>query len=594
MAERDSNKHLVIGDSWEELGLTIPASKYNSTDNIKLRHCPECKDHGKRRDNTYDVSVVPAEGKGKCHKCGTIFLVRKEKKQVEKTFTPPSKTNLTSLSTAGLQYFVNRRISQEAVKQFKIAERTGWVAFPYFFNGELVNIKYKNITEKKYTQSPNGMHVLFNYDEAKKYNAVVVCEGEEEVMCWYDAEIPYAVSVDAGAPNPSDKIEKKLECITNCFDLFENADVIYLATDNDENGRRLRDELVRRFDTDKIRIVDFGKYKDGNEFLLYEGSDALANLLQTAKEIRMEGVFRASDFKDNLMDMYHHGLPKGTTTHLPSVDKIWKWREGEVTTVTGYANEGKSSLFDINLPLLKAVYDGWRFALFIPENLPAAQFYEDLIHAYIGMTTDKDYPNHRMSEADFKRGIEFCDEHFFLVYPEEAPTLENLFKRFDFLVRKEGIRGIIIDPFNMVENLYMGAVTYDLYVSRFMTDLTKFTQKRRLCTILVAHQNKPDKKLSNGNWPEPDAYNIKGGGTFFDKTHNLVFVYRPFRLTEKSNPLVQVTSLKIKMKKLVAETGSVDIYFNWKTNRFEDALLGTKNPLDIKKEVLDFTDEIPF
>lgn len=592
MLERKDNK--IIADSWEEMGLEVPASKYNSSQNIKIRRCPECKDLGKRKSDDYSISINPVEGKGHCFKCGAIYLIRREREKVERKFTPPSRENLTSLSHDGLQYFVNRRISQAAVNQFKIVERKGYVAFPYFFNGELVNIKYKNIKEKKYSQSPNGLHVMFNYDEAKKYNAVVVCEGEEETMCWYDAGVPYAVSVDAGAPNPNDTIEKKLECVTNSFDLFEQADVIYLAVDNDDNGRRLRDELIRRFDTDKIRIVDFGAHKDGNEYLLYEGVESLRTLLNQAREIRMEGVFSAQDFKDRLWDLYNNGLAKGTTTHMPSVDKVWRWRECEVTTVTGYANEGKSSLFNINLPILKAVYEGWKFALYIPENLPAEQFYEDLIHCYIGKTTDKDVPAHRMSAAEFQRGFDFVNRHFFLVNPEEAPTLENLFKRFDYLVRKEGVRGIIIDPFNMVENLFKGNKTYDLYISEFMTDLTKFTQKRKLCTILVAHQNKPDKKLANGNYPEPDAYNIKGGGTFFDKTTNLVSVYRPYRLTDKGNPLVQVTSHKIKMKKLVAETGSTDIFFNWKTNRFEDGLLGTKNPLDIRKEELSYAEELPF
>lgn len=595
MIERKDN-NVIIGDSWEELGITIPASHYNSTMNHKLRHCPECKDNGKRRDNTYDLSVIPAEGKGNCKKCGSIFIVRgEEKTKVEKTYTPPSRENLTKLTKEGLQFFINRRISQEAVNFFKVVQRGEWIAFPYQYQGELVNIKYKNTKEKKFTQSPNGKHVMFNYDNAKKYNYTIVCEGEEEAMCWFDAGHPCAVSVDAGAPNPNDKIEKKLECITNCFDLFEEVDMIYIATDNDENGRRLQQELIRRFDPEKVRLVDFGNHKDANDYLLYEGKDKLADLLKSAKEIRMDGVFYASDVQDKLLDMYHNGLAKGTTTHLPSIDSVWKWREGEVTTVTGYANEGKSILFDINLPVLKAVYDGWPFALFVPENFPAEQFYEDVIHTFIGKTSDKDYPTIRMSKTEFQKGIEFCNKHFFLVHPSEAHTLQNLFARFDYLVRKVGVRCIVIDPYNMVENLFKGNKTYDLYVGEFMTELDKFAKKRGISVILIAHQNKPEKKLANGNWPEPDPYNIKGGGTFFDKTTNLVSVWRPYRITEKDNPLVVVTSHKIKMKKLVANTGSTEIYFDWKSNRFEDPKIsGGKNPLSLVKLPVSDEDDLPF
>jgi twinkle protein len=445
------------------------------------------------------------------------------------------------------------------------------------------------------------MHVMFNYDEAKKHKKVIICEGEEEAMCWFDAGFPYAVSVDSGAPNPKDVIDRKLECFTNCFDLFENAEEVYIAVDNDENGKRLAEELERRLDIEKVKRIDFGAYKDANDVLMYEGVESLQHLYKIAKEVKMEGIFTVEDVQDQLLYNYRNGLPKGTTTHMPSIDNIWKWRESEVNTISGYANEGKSSLFNINLPVLKAVFDGWKFALFIPENFPAEQFFEDVIHCYIGKPTDIDWKFGRMTEEEFMRGLEFVKNHFFLVYPEKGFTLENIFVRFDYLVRKHGVRSVIIDPFNTVEHLFKAGETYDQYVSRFMGELIKFTQKRRLATLLVAHQNKPEKKLPDGNYPEPEPYNTKGGGTFFDKTHNYLTVWRPYRNTDRNNPLVTVTSKKIKMKKLVANVGSADIQFNWKTNRYEDPLLEFKNPLDkfsgmssIKKVASDEDEELPF
>lgn len=601
MLERKDN--VLIGDSWDELDIEIPGSKFNSATDIKIRQCPKCKELGKKRDNDFSLSVIPAEGKGHCFKCGTIYIIRtEEKKTVEhKNFTPPNRTNLTKLTPEGLQFFINRRISQEAVNHFKIAERNGWVAFPYLFNGELVNIKYKNTKEKKYMQSPNGKHVLFNYDEAKKFNAVVVCEGEEEVMCWFDAGVPYGVSVDVGAPNPTDKVEKKLECITNCFDIFENADVIYIATDNDENGRRLKDELLRRFTIEKVRIVDFGKYKDGNEYLLYESKEKLAQLLTSAKEIRIDGVYYLEDVEEQLNSMYEQGLPLGQTTHMPSIDKHWKWRPTEVTIGTGYNNEGKSTLLCINLPLLKAHFDGWPIGLFVPENFPAEEFYEEVIHTYIGKTTDINYPNHRMSKKEFDRAKEFVKKYFFLIYLDENATIDELFKRFDYLVRKHGIRIAVFDPYNQIEHLYGRNETIDQYVSRFMSKLKKFTVTRRLCTILIAHQNPPEKRAANNkDYPQPDIYKIKNGGTFSDKADNVIWVQQPYRWSDSSNPLVEFGAGKIKKKKLVGTTGFCDLHYDWRSNRYLDLLLKNNvgdpcNPLAIRTVVEEeYVDELPF
>jgi twinkle protein len=585
MLERKDNK--IIADSWDEMGLDVPAGKLNSDVDIKIRHCPICKEEGKRKSNDFSVSINPAKGVGRCHKCPAVYILRKEsvseRVDTKKTFTPPSKSNLTPLGKDGLEFFTNRRISQEAINFFKIVQRKDWVAYPYLFNGELVNIKYKNIHEKKYNQSPGGMHVVFNYDEAKKFNAVILVEGEEETMCWFDAGHPYAVSVDTGAPNPTDKIEKKLECIDNSFDLFENADVIYIAVDNDANGRRLQEELIRRFKTEKVKIVDFGKYKDANDVVMYEGREALAALLKSAKDVPMDGVFTVDDAAVKLWDNYHNGYKKGSTTHYPSIDKRWKWRPSEVTIVSGFSNDGKSTLFNVNLPLMKSYFDGWKHGLFIPENFPAEEFYEEVIHCLVGKTTDKDHQQFRATEEEFASAMAFIKNYFFLVYPEENPTLEKIFERFDYLVRKHGLNTIIIDPYNSIEHLIKPGETIDQYVTRFMGMLRIFARKRNLCVILIAHQNPPKTRAQNGrDYPSPDMYAVKNGGSFADRTDNMIAIHRPTRFSDPGNPLVSFISLKLKKKKLLgADTGMEDIFYNWKTNRYEDALLGNRSPLEV-------------
>lgn len=904
MVER--NGDVIIGDSWDEMGVEIPQGKYYATTNIKIKNCPVCKELGKRND--YSLSVLPSEGTGKCHKCGTKYIIRKEEKfeRVEKTFTPPSRRNLTKLSEEGLQFFVNRRISQEAVNHFKIVEKDGAVAFPYFYNGELVNIKYRGINEKKFFQSPNGKHVLFNYDEAKKHNAVIVTEGEcfdgsteiltpngwkrldqfdhendlvaqwdneritfvkplayikkhydgemvkfalkgfslkatakhnlvvynskkdgfnkvtfdsvesqrsvprvgiyqggkglplsdheirlavalsadftfrksgllygsfkkdrkkirfeelcslasqpynvvkpckpdyksytihsvdapwyarkifdhswigqmtrhqmnvflEEILFWdgnsvpnrnqieysskeisnatfvqtlahlsgfcstiirrsnpygewfkvsilfgkklstveskyktteqvsqevycvnvpsgaimvrqdeyisvvgncdamslHTAGFPYAVSVDSGAPNPNDQIDKKLECFTNCIDLFENADIIYIATDNDDNGRRLAEEIKRRVDTEKVRMVDFGKYKDANEALMYEGPEFLQDAIKNAREIKFEGIITLdAEVEQRMLDMYDNGLPKGSTTYYPSIDKRWKWREGEVTVGTGYNNEGKSTLLVVNLPLLKCMYEGWKVGAFVPENMPEEEFYEELVHCLLGKTTDIAYPQYRATREEYIAAMNFVREHYILIYPEKNQTLEELFVRFDYLVRKHGIRIAIFDPYNQIEHNYNRGETIDLYVSRFMSLLKKFTVKRKLCTILVAHQNPPKTRAANGkDLPRPDLYTIKNGGTIPDKADNVIYAYRPHRFSAEEDPLVEFGSEKLKKKKLLmASCGPADLLYDWRSHRYLDPALGNRSPFEnfklfAKKETGTITDELPF
>jgi twinkle protein len=586
MLERKGD--VLIADTWDEFNIDIPASKYHFAGDFKVRVCPECKASGKRHWNDSSLSINPAKGVANCHKCGSRFIIRQEEKKLQnKTFTPPSKKNLTPLSAGGLKYFTDRFISQESVIRHKVVERNGQIAFPYLFNGELVNIKYKGIVEKSYLQSPNGKHVMFNHDGAKAYMessgdlSILITEGEEEVLAWDTAGVFFGTSVDVGAPNPNDKIEKKLECLTSSFDLFEMAETIYIGVDNDENGRRLERELIRRFPFEKVKLISYVPYKDGNDYLKFEGKEALRGLLTAAKDLKPEGIISSDDVSEDIYHMYTHGLTHGSTTYYPSIDKYWTIRMGEVTVGTGYNNEGKTALIT-SICINKAEFDEWPSAFYSPENLPAAEFFEDIIHTYIGKPMDSTSP-FKMTKAELDRGMEFTKSKFFLVSPSEAKTLDALFERFDYLVRKYGVRIVVIDPLNQVEHLFNVGETIDMYMSRFMSKLKQFAVSRGVAVILIAHQNPPKTRATNGkDYPEPDIYTIKNGGAIGDKSDNVIVIWRPLRRSSEQDPLVKFISQKIKKKKLTGIVGDCDIYYDWKSNRYLDSLLDGRSPLDIK------------
>lgn len=585
MIKRSGNK--FIFDDWDETGLSIPKGQYYSSSDIKVSGCPGCEEEGKKKEPS--VSIIPSDGYGKCHKCGLVFI--KNKEEETKEYRVPSKKNLTQLSDRGLKALTDRKISQEAAIKLRIIEGkvmdrdtntfVDAIAFQYIYNGKLVNVKYRGMDKKIFGQSGGGMHMLYNHDNALEYMEssgdfrLVITEGEFDVAAFETAGIPFAVSVDSGAINEKDvRIDGKVECIDNCQHLIDLADIIYLAFDNDDQGRRLTEEVSRRIDTEKIRLVDFGQHKDANESLMYD--EDLHKLLEKAKEIKMEGVYSAEDAYDKLDDIYKNGLPKGTTTYLPSIDRIWTWRIGETNLWTGYKNEGKST-FLLYICMLKAVFEGWKFAFYTPENFPIEEFYEDLIHMYIGKTADKDYSG-RMTKEEFNKGKAFANKHFFLVRPEKNPNLDNILDRTKYLVKRYGIRGLIIDPYNTIENNFTGRE--DLYISALAAQLKVFTVLHGLSTHLVAHQNKPKVEKGEIDYPAPDDYNVKGGGTFPDKFDNTISVWRPFRRSKETSPVVEIESQKIKKKKLTGMPGKVELYYSWQKNQYQDKELQGKSPME--------------
>ena len=267
-----------------------------------------------------------------------------------------------------------------------------------------------------------------------------------------------------------------------------------------------------------------------------------------------------------MLDGFHNGQERGTTTHIPAIDKAWTWRSGEVNIWTGYQNEGKS-IFLNQLATLKAALDGWRFGVFSPENMPITDFFNDIVEMYMGKSSDPFY-RHQMDINEYEQAMDFVQKHFFVIYPKKDFQLSTLFERAKYLVRTKGINSLIIDPYNTVHHRMKSGEREDLYISRFMSELKRFALDYSVSVNLVAHQVTPSKDES-GRYYKPDVNRIKGGGTFADKADNVMFIWRPDRGLDYSSTNVTFGSQKIKKQKLVGTPQEVDgIDFDVKEQRY--------------------------
>jgi len=541
--------------------------------------CPNCKILGKENFNDTCLSVNLRDGLYNCHKCGwNGCVVKGETKSYEK----PIRTNFTKLSLEALQLFTSRGITQEVVMANKIAQEGDWVIFPYIRNEELVNVKKRNYKTKDFRQAANAEAIIYNYDRIKNCKEIIVCEGEFDCMAFEMAGFTNVTTVNQGAPNEKDKnVDKKLECITNCYEVFEQAETIYLAVDKDLNGKRLEDELIRRFGSEKCKVIDFPyPLKDANEVLLKDGKETLIECFKTAKQVKVDGIFMLDDVKESMLNTFDKGKRRGEDTHWFALNENYTHRLGEVTLWTGYMNEGKSTFLK-QLLLAKAIYDGDKVAAFSPEEFPADEFYDDLIHMYVGKSTDK-FDKHIMGRHEYEAAIDVIKKNFFYVYPEKDFSWESVEQKLTYLIRKYGVKYVILDPYNQFDH-QQGTQREDLYISKFMAKLKRFAIINDVAVHLVCHQVTP--VFINGqDYPKPNAYKIKGGGTFADKADNVCCVWRPFRCTDQFNPAVAFSSDKIKKQRLVGRPGEKLFHYEFLSNRY---FINNKNPFEnVKVEQL--------
>jgi len=530
--------------------------------------CPNCLKIGKENWKDASLSINLKENIYNCHKCGWNGKIKTDKGMTIQ-YKRPEVKNMKPLADKGREFLLNRGITEEVIDNNKIVSTTDGkgIIFPYFKNGELINYKTRGIGAKSFMQSKDAEPLVYNYDGCKGMKEIVICEGELDSLSWEVAEVKSHTSVNMGAPNVGDKnIDRKLECLNTCYDIFQDASVVYIATDEDENGRNLQKELVRRFGAEKCLLVDLKPFKDANEVLIAEGVESLLKRLKSASTPKVEGIFTISDVRASMLDGFHNGQERGTTTHIPAVDKAWTWRSGEVNIWTGYQNEGKS-IFLNQLATLKAALDGWRFGVFSPENMPITDFFNDIVEMYMGKSSDPFY-RHQMDINEYEQAMDFVQKHFFVIYPKKDFQLSTLFERAKYLVRTKGINSLIIDPYNTVHHRMKSGEREDLYISRFMSELKRFALDYSVSVNLVAHQVTPSKDES-GRYYKPDVNRIKGGGTFADKADNVMFIWRPDRGLDYSSTNVTFGSQKIKKQKLVGTPQEVDgIDFDVKEQRY--------------------------
>ena len=553
--------------------------KYNQhgfKDRAKQDVCPFCSQDRKKKTDKC-VSIDWDKGFFNCWHCGESGQLHTyKKKEAEKVYFKPKQVNAKAYSDKFIKYISEvRGIDLIALKSLKVRESKEWmpqtqkeencICFDYFLNSELINTKFRD-GKKNFKLVKDAEKIFYNLDSIQHENECIIVEGEFDVLAFRTAGVNNVVSVPNGF-NLQGNLN--LDYIDNYLEYFETKETIIIAVDNDEAGLKGQTELIRRFGAEKCKTVNFNDCKDANDYLLKYGKNALANVVKSAKEVKIEGVFMVNDVRDSMLNSYKNGQKRGESTCVQEVDKAWTWKDGEVNLWTGYQNEGKS-LFLNQLSLIRAVSSGVKVAVFSPENFPLDDFYNDLIETYIGKSCDPYYSNNYMSEEEYKEGLDFVNEHFFVIYPDKDFKIDTIFEKTNYLIKKRGIRTLIIDPYNTIEHLMNNGEREDLYISRFMSKLKRFSVEKQVSVNLVAHQltaKKNDK--DGGRYFRPELNNIKGGGTFADKADNVLFVWRPNRALDFKDPDVIFGSQKIKKQKLVGIPQNIDcITFNIRDQRY--------------------------
>jgi twinkle protein len=539
-------------------GFTIDQFNQYSLESGKTQGvCPLCS-HTRKPENkkakcaSYDWD----RGLGTCHNCSTSFQLHtyQRKGASERVYVRPEVTKFLPVKDKVTEWFETRGISQETLDDIKVGQgkeympQTGktenTIQFNYIMGDQLINVKYRD-GRKNFKLYKGAEKVFYNINSIIGYDSCVITEGEMDVLAFHEAGVKNVVSV----PNGATLTNNNLDYLDNCIDYFEDKERILLAIDKDEPGQMLQQELVRRLGAETCFIVDFDDCKDANEYLLKHGKDKLAESIAKARPYPLENVTTFKDIEGEITDFVKNGFKPGFQVGLPNFDEIFSTYTKQFITVTGIPSSGKSDFVDQMVVGYNQQY-GWKTAFASPENQPTYLHAHKLMRKVWG-----DMPNvGDIGGAKWNEVAEHINDHFYFIDMDKY-DLDSVLRKGAELVKRKGIKCLVIDPYNKVRDINAKTDDVNRYTMDYLMKIETFAKKYDCLVFIVAHPTKM-MKGQDGKIQEPTMYNIKGGGEWYDASYHGLLVHRDY-----DAGTTKVKVLKVKFQNL-GENGA-EAHFTW-------------------------------
>ncbi len=418
--------------------------------------------------------------------------------------------------------FEKRGLDIEIAAKMGATSRSGAFRFEYRDRDELLSTKMRT-ADKKFWFEPKGQPLqLWNLDSlrglpCRPREPLILTEGEFDAIAVaqscrgvYIASVPNGgsskrsqgrilVREDSGFSYLWGADEKLIHEI-------DQFDKIVIATDGDQAGLILRDELALRIGETRCWFVEYPKgCKDANDVLLRYREEGVQKLVSEAKPIRPGYLTKPSEIPPRHNEVRY-------STGMDFLDRHMQIVRPELLIVTGEPGHGKGQLLRV-LAFHLAESHGWRTAFLTPED-PAHRLKRDMMRFALRNETSR-------TSEEVERARRWCDDHFLISQPpeDEPITLNFVLEEMQSAALHHDCQMFVLDPWNEVLHDYE-RLTETQYTERALMLLK---QKMRRCNLLLAIAAHP-KKLDAGR--TATLYDISGSSHWRNKADHGLIIYR--------------------------------------------------------------------
>jgi len=565
--------------------------------------CPACEPDRKHRGTkTLSISMNGDHALYICHHCdesGRVNLNGADKKKVESPAVPWVKpeeapkvfplpkmpdSDGKSITDEQIEWFASRGISNETINGSSVVSGTNWIRER---DGEVlcVGFRYENADGSRATKWRDGKKNFSQTGAARslweidKFTGgdLIIAEGELDALSFREAGL-WATSVPNGAPSvvSANASGQKYSYLWDARDAIESASRIIIASDADDPGLALAEEIARRVGRARCWRVSYpDDCKDANDVLMKHGVDGITGSLSSATPWPVTGLRNPSEFRDEVEKIYAEGVDTGVTSGLSDLDDLWRIMPQTFTVITGVPGSGKSALLTWLMVQL-ANRSGWNSAVFCAETST-----QILILQLAAVHQGKSFRGRdKMSEEELALSLDWISENF--VFLDESDTgIDSILERSHAAVLRYGVRILVVDPYNfLTSGEGVESTTYS--INNLLVKLKSHAVQHGLAIFLVAHPKKMF-RMADGRQPSPGGYDILGSASFYNVCDTGITV------TREGDGVSKITCWKSRFPWL-GNTGECLVSFDRDTGVFGSGIIRSPNYFRGDDEDIDFDD----
>lgn len=517
------------------------------------RTCPDCSPNRFNKNaQCLSVTVHAEHMVMNCHHCERAGATKLQVDEIQRPYTPPPappkpkgkavKRLDVGLTEAAIDFLTSRHISLKTAQATSLVAGRAYfpdlrgedeaIAFPYFVNDKPKSHKFRALSDKAHV-CDEALSSLFMIQlvDLSDSDDMLICEGELDSLSFYEAAVVNSTSVPNGASSFSRQNEdgsprEVMGFLWDAKSLIDQARRILIATDDDEPGDKLAEELARRIGRHRCWRIKYPEgCKDANDVLVKFGKDAVKHLTETAEPWPIDGLYEAQKYFPEVLELFENGFGEKVSTGLSAVDEIFSVGPGLLTVVTGVPGNGKSTWVDqimINLARSR----GYVSAICSFENPPAVhigKLAQCLVQKHFFQT---DIPGEMMSRKDVDAVLPFIHRHFKFLQQEDGKksTIDSIIERIKTAVFRWGVQIVVVDPYNYIARPPK-VDSETQFIDDILSELRLTAQLYGLHIFFVAHPTKLPKD-SEGNYSPPKGYDISGSAAWFSKPDFGITVHR--------------------------------------------------------------------